>query len=119
VILLSDIRDIFDRTHADRMASIDLVTALLDIEESAWSEYRGVRDDQQPRKLSQGEMARLLRPFGIKPRTLWPPGKRHKGASKRGYFRLQFKTAWEQYCSEGVTPSQGANVTYIGNRHTF
>ena len=64
VILLSDIRDIFNRTTADRMASVDLITALHDIEESGWSEYRGMRDDQQPKKLSQGEMARLLKPFG-------------------------------------------------------
>jgi hypothetical protein len=46
VILLSDLRDIFNRTGADRMASADLITALLDIEESGWGEYRGVRDDQ-------------------------------------------------------------------------
>jgi len=46
------------------MASVDLITALHDIEESGWSEYRGMRDDQQPKKLSQGEMARLLKPFG-------------------------------------------------------
>ena len=72
VILLSDIRDIFNRTTADRMVSVDLIVALLEIDESAWSEYRGVRDDQQPRKLSPGEMARLLRPFGIRPRSVWP-----------------------------------------------
>jgi hypothetical protein len=72
VILLSDIRNIFNRTGADRMTSVDLITALLDVEESGWSEYQGVRDDQQPRKVSAGEMARLLKPFGIRPRSVWP-----------------------------------------------
>ena len=65
VILLADLRTIFNRTAADRMASVDLITALLEIEESGWSEYRGAQDDQTPRKLSQGEMARLLKPFGM------------------------------------------------------
>jgi Protein of unknown function (DUF3631) len=117
VILLSDIRDVFNRTNGDRMASIDLITALLDIEESGWSEYRGVRDDQVPRKLSQGEMARLLRPFGIRPRSVWPPMKRRKGSSSRkGYYRAQFESAWARYCSPAGTTAQASNVAYIGTR---
>jgi len=116
VILLSDLRDIFNRTAADRMASVELIMALLDIEESGWSEYRGVRDDQTPRKLSQGEMARLLRPFGIRPRPIWPLAKRRKGTSKRSYYRSQFEQAWARYCAEDVTPSQASNVAYIGSR---
>jgi uncharacterized protein DUF3631 len=117
VILLSDIRDIFNRTAADRMASVDLIAALLDIEESGWAEYRGARDDQAPRKLTQGEMARLLRPFGIRPRSIWPMRKRHKGmSSRKGYYRLQFETAWQSYCSPGGTTAQPSNVTFIGGR---
>jgi Protein of unknown function (DUF3631) len=116
VILLSDLRDIFNRTAADRMASVELIMALLDIEESGWSEYRGVRDDQTPRQLSQGEMARLLRPFGIRPRPIWPLAKRRKGTSKRSYYRSQFEQAWARYCAEDVTPSQASNVAYIGSR---
>jgi hypothetical protein len=116
VILLSDLRDIFNRTAADRMASVELIMALLDIEESGWSEYRGVRDDQTPRQLSQGEMARLLRPFGIRLRPIWPLAKRRKGTSKRGYYRSQFEQAWARYCAEDVTPSQASNVAYIGSR---
>ena len=45
VVLLSDTRDIFNQTAADRMASETLVKALLDIEESGWSEYRGPHDN--------------------------------------------------------------------------
>jgi Protein of unknown function (DUF3631) len=118
VILLSDIRTIFNRTAADHMASADLITALLDIEESGWSEYRGVRDDQQPRKLSTGEMARLLRPFSIRPRSIWPAAaKRRKGASSRkGYYRSQFEQAWARYCEPAGTPAQDGKIAYIGNR---
>jgi Protein of unknown function (DUF3631) len=117
VILLSDIRDIFNRTAADRMASADLITALLDIEESGWSEYQGVRDDQQPRRLSVGEMARLLRPFGIRPRSVWPMAKRRKtSSSRKGYYRSEFERAWTQYCEPAGTTAQAGKVAYIGSR---
>jgi hypothetical protein len=116
VILLSDIRDIFNRTTADRMPSIHLITALLDIEESGWSEYRGMRDDQQPKKLTQGEMARLLKPFGIRPKSVWPV-RRRKGSSRKGYYRWQFEEAWKRYCDEPAgTPAQGSKIAYIGDR---
>jgi hypothetical protein len=118
VILLSDIRNIFNRTGADRITSVDLITALLDVEESGWSEYQGVRDDQQPRKLSAGEMARLLKPFGIRPRSVWPIAKRRKGiSSRKGYYGSQFESAWARYCDEpGGTPAQDSKIAYIGSR---
>lgn len=118
VILLSDIRDIFNRTAADRMASADLITALLDIEESSWSEYRGMRDDQQPKKLSVGEMARLLRPFGIRPRSIWPVAGRTKDSSSRkGYLRSDFESAWQRYCDEpSGTAAQNSKIRLISNR---
>jgi Protein of unknown function (DUF3631) len=117
VVLLSDLRDIFNRTSADRMTSIDLIATLLDIEESGWSEYRGARDDQAPRKFTQGEMARLLRPFGVRPRSIWPLTKRRQGTSSRkGYYRSQFESAWQRYCSTDGTTAQNSNLAYIGGR---
>jgi hypothetical protein len=117
VVLLSDIRDIFNQTAADRIASAVLIKALLEIEESGWDEYRGPRDDQVSRKLTQGEMARLLRPFGIRPRSVWPPGGRSKrGASRKGYHRTQFESAWARYCETDGTPAHRSNVAYLGKR---
>jgi len=116
VILLSDIRDIFNRTGADRIASVDLITELLDIEESGWSEYRGARDDQAPRKLSKAEMARLLRPFGIKPQSIWPARRDANSKSRKGYYRSQFEGAWQKYCSPDGTTAQASNVRYIRDR---
>jgi Protein of unknown function (DUF3631) len=111
VILLEDCRTIFDRTGVDRLTSEALIVALLEPEgDISWSEWRGVRDDQQPRKLSQGELARLLRPFRILPRSM-----RVKGnlKTKKGYFRQQFESAWARYCSERGTPLQESNVKYL------
>ena len=46
-----------------------------------------------PRKLTQGELARLLRPFGIRPKTIWPAQRRPGDKSRRGYGRAQFAAA--------------------------
>jgi hypothetical protein len=114
VVLLEDIRTIFDKTGADRMASESLVKFLLEIEESGWSEYRGPCDDRQARKLTQSELARLLRPFGIRPRTFWPHGPRKGGSSRKGYLRAEFEKAWASYCASTVTPSQGrSSVVFL------
>jgi Protein of unknown function (DUF3631) len=98
VILLSDIRDIFDALGIDRITSKMLVEQLLAIEDSLWNEWCGLRGDRSPRKLSQGELARLLDPFGIRPRTVWPRYRRPDSGSGRGYYRSQFESAWGKYC---------------------
>lgn len=63
VRLLADIRDIFANRATDRLASADLVAALNALEEAPWGDWKGKALD--PRGL-----ARLLRPFGIKPTVL-------------------------------------------------
>jgi hypothetical protein len=51
-------------------------------------------------------LARLLRPFGIKPRTLWPPQRTGGSRSARGYFRADFEAVLSAYCYGTDTPSQ-------------
>jgi hypothetical protein len=109
VTLLADIRGIFSARGADRILSNDLVQALLAMDDTPWSEWRGIRDDQQPRNLSQGELARMLRPFDIRPRSLWIAGHRAGMSSRKGgkgYYRRQFEAAWRSYCG----PDDGAVV---------
>ena len=99
VVLLQHILEVFDACGVDRLASKTLVDALVDMDDAGWSEWRGLRDDQQPRQLSQGELARLLAPFCIRPRSIWPRLRRQdNGKSSKGYFRWQFEAAWRAYC---------------------
>jgi hypothetical protein len=103
VILLDDCRTIFNRKGADRMASESLLVALLEMESNwSWSEWRGTHDDRQPRKLSIGELARLLRPFQIRPRSLRISG---SPKTRKGYFRQQFEGAWARYCPDDKSQS--------------
>ena len=116
VMLLSDIRDIFDRRPTvDRLASAVIVADLNEMPHGLWSEWRGPRDDQTPRRLSPSEMARLLVPFGIRSKTVWPPHRGTRDRSVKGYYRKQFEAAWAAYC-EG-TPAQHGNVKYLDIAH--
>ena len=106
VILLNDIRIVFDARGADRLASAVLVEELVAIDDSMWSEWRGRHDDQQPRHLSQGELARLLAPFRIRPRSIWPRQRRQGSKSSKGYLRAHFERAWQSYCDLAGTAAQ-------------
>jgi hypothetical protein len=74
VTLLADIRIVFQAR--DRIASAALVEALTGLDDGRWNEWRGPKDDRPPRKLTQGELSHLLRPFGIVPKTIWPGRRR-------------------------------------------
>jgi hypothetical protein len=114
VTLLSNIREIFERRRIDRLPSAVMVEDLVAIEDGMWFEWRGVKDDRQPRQLSQGELAKLLTPFGIRPRTVWLVPR--NSGSRSGYYRSQFEEAWAAFCPEGHTPTQSGNISYMG-RH--
>jgi Protein of unknown function (DUF3631) len=112
VILLRDIRDIFNGRGADRLPSKTIVDHLNGADDALWSQWRGIRGDQQPRKLSPGELAKLLEPFRIRPRTIRPYQASSKPTAK-GYYRAQFEAAWHSYCTNDVTPSQPKNIRHL------
>jgi Protein of unknown function (DUF3631) len=113
VILLRDIRDIFDGRGADRLPSKTIVDHLNGADHALWSEWRGIHGDQQPRKLSQGELAKLLEPFRIRPRTIRIPSDHSGKPTAKGYYRAQFEAAWRSYCTNDVTPSQPKNIGHL------
>jgi hypothetical protein len=116
VLLLRDVLAIFNARGADRIPSEVLVADLNELEDAPWAEWRGVHDDQQPRRLSQNMLASLLRSFLIRPRKFWPLRRGPTSKSFRGYFRSQFEQAWRSYCQEGGTPEQRNNISYLRSR---
>jgi hypothetical protein len=109
VILLTDIRIVFDALGVDRLSSAALIEALLALEDSLWHDWRGLNDDRPARKLNQSD-ARLLRPFDIRPRTIWPVQRHPDAKSRRGYQRSQFENAWTAYCPASDTPTQPSRI---------
>ena len=94
VVLLTDIRVIFDERETDRLASADLVEALGKIEGRPWAEY-----GRTGKPVSQNQLARLLRPLGIVSGTI-----RTASGTSKGYHLEAFREAFDRYL-----PSLGAS----------
>ncbi len=84
--LLRNIRAAFEARAVDRLPSAELVAALLADEEWGWGTWR------RGKPLDQRGLARLLAPFGIKPR-----GIRVGTDTPKGYTREWFTDAWSRY----------------------
>jgi putative DNA primase/helicase len=94
-MLLSDLRDLFRDRSTDRLATDTILGALRELDRRPWSEWK----DGQPMK-ARG-LARLLKPFGIEPRTVKLPG----GVTAKGYLLEWFEEAFGRYLSPYPSPA--------------
>lgn len=110
ILLLTDIREVFDTKAVDRLPSVTMLDALYGFDDADWAEFRGIRGDQSPHKLKVGELAGMLRDFGIRSRSIWPLNRTAESKLSKGYSRRQFEEAWRTYCSEDGTTAQANNI---------
>lgn len=104
--LLYDIQDIF-KSHEERIFSDDLVEALTDRKESPWCDW------SRGKGLTQNGLARLLKPFGVKSKTM-----RIGENLRKGYELEGFGDAFKRYIPlispiSSVTPLQGNNINEL------
>jgi putative DNA primase/helicase len=86
VLLLRDIRQVFDARGGDRVHSETLIDELVELPGRPWAEWK------HGKPMTPASLSRLLKPFKIKPTQL------RIGASNRhGYMREQFQDAWKRY----------------------
>ena len=117
VLLLRDIRDLFDLKHEDRLPSALIIANLNLLPHGLWSDWRGKHDTDTPRPMTQGVMAKLLGPFGIRPATIWALRRTADTKSSRGYHRHQFEDAWARYCQpEGNSPTHYPKLKSLRSR---
>ena len=92
VLLLQDLRKLFKREGDNHLATALIVDALTDMPERPWSEFcRG-----EP--ISDRQLAKLLRPFGIRPRPLRTGKQTPKDKPVlRGYHLKDCRDAFERY----------------------
>ncbi len=109
IALLADILMAFEQQSVDRLTSAALVSALLRLGDGDWNEWRGIKEDRPPHKLTSSELAAMLRPFHIAPRTIWPKQRGSASRSSRGYLRIWFEKAWDAYCRTD-TPTHPSEV---------
>jgi len=88
VRLLGDTRVVFLQRDADRIFTEELLNALAQIDDAPWGDWYGKR-------ISSRKLAQLLKPYGIRPKTI-----RIGEVTKSGYERGWFADAWSRYLPE-------------------
>ena len=86
VRLLADIRTVFISTGRDKLSSSELLGKLVHDETLTWGEFANGRP------LTLIGLARLLKPFGIQPRTI-----REGQGTIKGYLKESFADAWARF----------------------
>jgi len=98
--LLRAIRDLFAEQDTDRLSSAAIVEALTSDETGRWAEY------SHGKSITARQVARLLAPFGVKPKTI----RLSSDAGKKGYLLDDFGDACTRYLASetdlSVTPLQ-------------
>jgi len=115
VVLLKDIREIFNACGLDRLTGKALLNALHELEDAGWSEFCGVKNDRTPHRLRNSELRAMLRSVGIMPRSMWPSKGRPGDHSAKGYYREDFEAAWRAYC-DGSETGKPANIFSLQSR---
>jgi putative DNA primase/helicase len=88
-LLLSDLRALFNRTNSEFLLTETILTDLTSREDRPWLEW-----GKQGEPISAVQLARLLKPFGVKPNQ-------HRDGEdvQRGYFRDPCRDAFARYLS--------------------
>lgn len=110
--LLRDIQDIFESLTGDRIFSDGLVDALKAKKESPWC------DRNRGKGLTPNNLARLLKRFDIRSKTM-----RISGDLKKGYELSSFQDAFKRYIPPAtpistVTPLQTNNINDLGEKQS-
>jgi hypothetical protein len=100
VLLLADINLIFESTTEDKITTADLLEKLKEIETSPWADWG------KGKGLTPNGISRLLKPFGVSPRTVRTEDKRAKG-----YLAESFEDAFARYLPRVASRSDLAAVT--------
>ena len=73
------------KRHTDTGKQSQVLVAAENRHMPAWGEWTGLDGTAGPHMLTQGDIGRLLRPFAIRSKTLWAPGRRTGTKSESGY----------------------------------
>jgi Protein of unknown function (DUF3631) len=109
VLLLGDIRTVFDRREVERISTADLIAALGGFEESPWGEWWLDAKTDGMLRTAPRRLAQLLKPFGIRSRDVRTNG------SKKGYKLEDFQDAWERFLPPSRPSATSATSATTGS----
>ena len=96
VQLLSDIHDVFEKSKTDRLATKELINALVNLDERPWAEWR------RGLPITSRSLSGLLKPYRVKSRTI-RLGDGTTGTAK-GFSRDQFTDTFRRYLPQDPPP---------------
>lgn len=109
VMMLRDMAEIFASRSTDRIATSEIVSELMVLEDRPWMEWR------HGKPISAQSVARLMKPFGIKATV-----KKLGGTAARVYLRADIEAAAARYVASTrnpVTIEQNQPVTALSKRN--
>jgi putative DNA primase/helicase len=98
LLLLQDIKDIFDELGQDRIFTKTLLDKLHTLTERPWPEFPNKRTGST-KPMTDQQLAYLLKPHEIKPMLF-----KIDGRPSRGYERIDFEETWSRYLSSPSDP---------------
>ena len=112
VLLLEDIRAIFNEVGDDRLFSEEIIDRLHQMEDRPWPEY-----GRQHRPITKAQLARTLKPFGVAPSTV-----RRDLKTGKGYKLSTLKDLFERYLTSensdiALTPPCSKRHNVTSERH--
>lgn len=107
LLLLTHLRDVFDEWGTPGISSEGACNSLKEIEEAPWGMWGSRRREPG---LNPTDLARQLKAFDIKPRTI-SLGEGPRRITKKGYKREWFERAWELYLPPQESPSEASTAS--------
>lgn len=95
--LLADIREVFG--DADALWTDTILGSLHALDESPWGDWYG-------KPLDGRHLAKMLRPYGPKPRDV-----RHDGTVRKGYYRADLADSWRRFLPATGTATGATSAT--------
>jgi hypothetical protein len=99
VMLLADIKTVFDEVSRDRIHSDELVNHLTAMDDRPWPEWK------HGKPMTKASLSRLLKPHKIKARQL-----KVAGSNLNGYEKSMFKDAFDRYLSVDTPPQNSTTL---------
>ena len=104
--LLQDLRDLFGTRQTDRLTSADIIGALVEMDDRPWPEWH------RGKALKATGLAKLLRPFGIRPRSI----RLDDAETAKGYLLECFDDAFCRYLpSQASHRNNGGISGFVGD----
>jgi len=89
-LLLTDLKNLFRERGTDRLPSIEIVEALLKLEERPWAEY-----GRQKKPITQRQLASILKKYRVFSRSI----RINREQVKQGYYLFDLEPFFMRYCT--------------------